>query len=81
MLRAQAFIGTEEQSHIRQRNQDDISTRFLCLTLFLCTIILFQDSGLPLRITGRKKAGPQQRGPALPFDPPDRDDVSTPRSR
>jgi hypothetical protein len=35
------FRGTEEQS--RQRNQDDNSARFLCLTLFLCTIILFPD--------------------------------------
>jgi hypothetical protein len=32
------FMGTEEQSQT-----EGISARFLCLTLFLCTIILFQD--------------------------------------
>jgi hypothetical protein len=28
---------------IESEDQDDASARFLCLTLFLCTIILFQD--------------------------------------
>ena len=38
------YRGTE--SYIRQRNQADNSARFLCLTLFLCTTILFRSGVL-----------------------------------
>jgi hypothetical protein len=32
-----------QRNRVGQRNPEDISIRFLCLTLFLCTIILVQD--------------------------------------